>query len=82
MFVLSVLFFIPSLVIYFLQVSALKNNSAPFQVRASPVKVVEKAHASAVAPESAVQSVPSGNKTAEKISGQAGGFILGYASEQ
>ncbi|KAK4788463.1 hypothetical protein SAY86_019782 [Trapa natans] len=51
-------------------VSALKNNSAPFQWRALSVKVEEKPRAPAVAPEAPVHSVPSGIDVAERISGQ------------
>ncbi|OWM75888.1 nuclear transport factor 2-like [Punica granatum] len=52
-------------------VNALKNNSAPFHVRASPVKVVEKPRAPAAAPEAPVQPIPNGNSAAEKISSPA-----------
>ncbi|KAK4792852.1 hypothetical protein SAY86_023287 [Trapa natans] len=52
-------------------VSALKNNSAPFQLRASPVKVVEKPRGPAVAPEVPVLSAPTDINMAEKISSQA-----------
>lgn len=62
--------------IHFWQVNALKDSYAPFQVRASPVKVVEKLHALAVAPEAPVQSVPYVISSAEKFSSQAGGIIL------
>ncbi|KAK4779919.1 hypothetical protein SAY87_016025 [Trapa incisa] len=53
-------------------VSALKSNSAPFQVRAALVKVVEKPPAPAIVPDTPVQPVPNDAiSSAEKISSQA-----------
>lgn len=70
--------------INFSKVNALKNNSTPFKVRASPIKAAEKPHAPAVSPEAAVQSVLDGNVATEKMSGQAGGssFFLCHAVQE
>ncbi|KAK4791276.1 hypothetical protein SAY86_031689 [Trapa natans] len=51
-------------------VSSLKNNSSPFQVRASPIKVVEKPQAPDVAPGAPIPSAPNGNSPAVKTSSQ------------